>query len=516
VNCDQNDTPTSTDSADDGGGNPSEFPCPILVNPWFLAAVTTVLGLIAALTTTTYDEALWGYCGWLWSVHGEPPYIGAFENKPAGIFLLYRFSWSVFGAPAPVGIVNRLASGGTVLMLYMTGRRLKGWIAAVFSALIFGLYSINRATDGTFWVRTETFMLFFTAVGLYLVVKIYSEPPSGARRAYAFGAGLALGAALNFKQIAIMDVVGLAPLLFLAVRRGSSNAGAARDIGMVLFGGLTITALEFAPLAASGVTLRDYWRAVVESLFLLRGHQSIVSHARSFLANWTQGPLVLCLPLVLAFLVNKRSLQRSKVPFWSLLFWLGMAFVGANASADMYPHQLRQAMLPLSVVAGLGISCLAQTLYRYGPKVLLWLYVSLVVLLVPYIDLIEVAADYLVPLGLNRPETSDRASERRVVEYIQSQTDPSDFIYIWYPKGSIKFYAQRRCSSRYFVPDFRFMPDFEALITEDLAARPPKIVLINDEPNVAPPPPSCLRKLLDTNYTPSSRIHYYTVYRRKP
>ena len=76
------------DSVEYSGGDLCGFRYPILLNPWFLMAAAVFLGVLLSFTTVYLDdESIWGYCGWLWSAHGEPPYLRSFENK-AGRHLL--------------------------------------------------------------------------------------------------------------------------------------------------------------------------------------------------------------------------------------------------------------------------------------------------------------------------------------------------------------------------------------------------------------------------------------------
>ena len=501
--------------AGSGGGDTCGFRYPVLLNCWFLAAMTVLLAFVAGLSTFANDEALWGYCGWLWSVHGSPPYLGAFENKPVGILLIYRFSWAVFGAAAPVGGLCRLTTAATLLVLYRTASRYQSRIAGAMAAIVFGLFSINRITDGEASVCTEAFMLFCTITAACLITRLYLLPPARGRQLCAFGVGLALGAALGFKQIAVVDVIGLAPLCCVAIRRNSTAPRMLGDVTVIVLGCLAMTTAEYLPLAFSGVSLREYWHSVVGTLFLQQGQQDISHHVMLFVRDWTASPLVICYPLVLAYLFQKRQLQQSGVPFWSLLFWLGSAFLGANASADLWYHQFKQVILPISLVAGLGIDSFVRTLDRAAPRALAWIYLSLIVILFPYESVLVEIGDHVLPRGVPRPGATVETTAVRITKHVQSQTDPADYIFIWHPQGSQQFYGQRRCSSRYFNTRFQFLPDFESRIAADCAAHPPKLILVDESPQ-APALPACLRELMSAHYAAACRIDQFAVYRQRP
>ncbi len=215
---------------------------------------------------------------------------------------------------------------------------------------------------------------------------------------------------------------------------------------------------------------------------------------------------------MLFYCFQKKQLQKSEVPFWSLLFWLGMAFIGANASASLFGHQLKQAILPIALVAGLGIDSFARMLGSFAPRVLAWLYLSLVMALFPFGN-VMMTGHWLLSWQLLHPEKTAASTSPRVVKYIQSQTDPLDYVLFWRPKSCREvWYSQRRCPSKYFNTCFQYMPDFESCVAADAAARPPKLIVVNKDINT--PLPSGLRSLLTKDYSPSGEIDYYQIFCR--
>ena len=192
------------------------------------------------------------------------------------------------------------------------------------------------------------------------------------------------------------------------------------------------------------------------------------------------------------------------------MFWLCLAFAGANAS-HVYKHQLKQVMLPLSLAAGLGIGVLAESTAGFTSRWLLWLYLSVVAALAPFNSAIIGIARYGLPDVMPCPGAEEERTDRRLAEYIRWHTDPSECIYIWaIYSHPIHLYAERRSSCRYFNAIFRYVPDFEARTAADLAARPPKLILINDRGDKVPPPPDCVAQLL------ARELHAGLPHRRFP
>jgi hypothetical protein len=202
------------------------------------------------------------------------------------------------------------------------------------------------------------------------------------------------------------------------------------------------------------------------------------------------------------------------VPFWCLLFWLGMAFLGSSSS-DVFRHQIKQLMAPLALAAGLGVGVTVASTAGFSSRWVLWLYLSVVAALTPLNSVLIGVAKHAMPHAMPCPGAAEEQTNRQLAAYIRQHTDPGDCIYIW-AIGShpIHLYAERRSSCRYFNAIFRYLPDFEARTAAELAARPPKLMAISDPIGDLPDPPECVRKLLARDYNPVCRIGEFEVFRR--
>ena len=99
----------------------------------------------------------------------------------------------------------------------------------------------------------------------------------------------------------------------------------------------------------------------------------------------------------------------------------------------------------------------------FAPRVLAWLYLSLVMALFPFGN-VMMTGHWLLSWQLLHPEKTAASTSPRVVKYIQSQTDPLDYVLFWRPKSCREvWYSQRRCPSKYFNTCFQYMPDFRIL-----------------------------------------------------
>jgi hypothetical protein len=490
------------------GGRPFER---VLLNPWFLAlAVALLLLVISGQVLHPSDEAIWTYSGWLWAVHGDPPYVGSVENKPAGIFLLYRLSYTLFGLSyAPLRALGIAALVGTMLLLYAIGRRYRSNLAGAMAALIFGLATVHDITNGSERVSTESFMVLFSTAAFYLLSLVAWD---GARRRtwwLLFAAGASLGAALAFKQIALFDIVGLAPFyVWVAVRTKASVRSALLGLVPLGLGGLLVTTLSLAPLAASGVTLRDYWNGAWGILLHQSEHLSLARRVEQFVGTWTRVPLVALGLWVLYYVAQRDRLRRGGVPWACLLFWLAMDFLGANAS-DLFGHQLKQVLPPLALVVGIAVDALVTSLAQSMPRLWLAVYAAMVAVLFPYDGFGNGCGHRLRPEQPTFWGVVERR-ERRMADYLDAHTAPSDPVYIWDTfSHTILVDAQRRCSCRYFNTYLHFAPDFAAAFAAELARRPPKLVVLNR----AVDPPPCVLEYIRRHCAPVCCLEPFEVFR---
>ena len=161
----------------------------VLFNPWFLAAAFAVILLIVSFElSVNVDETIWAYSGWLWAVYHDPPYVGAFENKPPGIFLLHRLAYSMFGQSIwPVRVLGIAAAIGTMFLLRAVGRRYGGKLAGDMSALVFVLATTTRTADGSKLATTETFVAFFAALAFALLSSASREKSEASSMAFHAG-----------------------------------------------------------------------------------------------------------------------------------------------------------------------------------------------------------------------------------------------------------------------------------------------------------------------------------------
>ncbi|HEX2949353.1 MAG TPA: glycosyltransferase family 39 protein, partial [Armatimonadota bacterium] len=227
-----------------------------------VSLVLLVLLLVRAFATSPFicDEGIWNYVANAWLHLGLPPYTGALENKAPGIFYLFGLSNVLFGLN--FWFTRVLADVLMVLtgvLLYAIAKRLRGHNTAMLTYVLYGLTSSTDVMAGQLPSETETFMLTFTVLAAYGIIKAMD---AGTKKRYIwtmFLAGASLGCAITFKQIAILSCFGLF-LFYLSLnmpyRKGFGTI--IRDCSLIVCGLLAVTAVSVIPVLLSHVKLAAY------------------------------------------------------------------------------------------------------------------------------------------------------------------------------------------------------------------------------------------------------------------
>ena len=144
----------------------------ILLNPIFLGVLGFALLFVHSQgKAMDIDEGIWSYMGRVWADNGLTPYTGTINNKPPGIFLLYYYSYLLFGTNIWfTRLVGDIASMGASLCLFAFVRRISGsvYAAAISAGLYISLMPLRRFHISAGY--TETFLIFFVLLSLLLLV----------------------------------------------------------------------------------------------------------------------------------------------------------------------------------------------------------------------------------------------------------------------------------------------------------------------------------------------------------
>ena len=180
---------------------------------------------------------------------GQTLYAEAWDNKPPMIFVTYAAIQAAFGAGMfPLHLVATGFVLGAQLAIMATAWRLHGTMRAAIAGCVFALLFGLPILEGNL-AFTETFMALPTSLAV-LVALLGHERPLGDRLPWYAAAGILLGVAANYKQVAIFDAAALGLMVFAIEDRRLRSAGALA-LGFALPHVLALVA--FAMFAVSNV-----------------------------------------------------------------------------------------------------------------------------------------------------------------------------------------------------------------------------------------------------------------------
>jgi hypothetical protein len=440
-------------------------------------ALGLLFGAVVAVHAFTFrvmscDEGMWNYVAHAWVKFGLLPYVDTVENKTPGIFYLFAAGNLLFDVnywfPRVAGIVVMVLTG---LGIYAIGARLQGRTVGLLAMLFYAMTSVSRVMDAPLTSQTETFMLGCSVLAAYGIVVLREARSLRAHLLAIMLAGVSLGAAIAFKQIAIITALGLL-FFYLSLEKPHARTAAsvARDCLVALGGIVVATGISLIPLLLSGVSVADY----VEGAWLLLlapGSATASAQYRVLMALrvMESTDLQLYLPLLLLVLLMSRRMLAARVPLFGLLGWYACDLIAVNASGAYYGHQLRQALPPLALLSAVALWTLLRA--QWAPEPLLRTHRALVIGAVALIW-------WTLPGAFITNLRADAITQ--TAAWLRNHTTAREYVYTFgtLDINPILAGSERRASSRYFNQVFFDVPGAEETIKRELAERPPAYIVI--------------------------------------
>lgn len=488
---------------------------------FFLAVILTLV----ALDTFLYpDEGIWCYIGMHWAEGRLLPYRDMVENKTPGIFILYALAYRTWGLEIlPVRLMGVAAIVVASLFLFEVAAKWGGQRAGILAALLLGCAMGWDGFDGEATAVTETFLVFFSTLALLCLTRALGEgeenDPRGRRNKgfWIFLAGLSLGGAIAFKQIAVMTTLGLF-LFYLFAERAEKKWRRVLSTGALLFVGILIaTAVSLLPILGSGVTLKEYGEGAWLILFepgtaAARTLPADRAHFwKQFGYHWGSSRMRFHYVFIPLFLLFDRSLRERKVPIAGLLLWIAMEFLGVNASGQFYGHQFKPILPAFALACGLGLEAgirwIAARRFPAGLRgnvfpIVLFLVVGL---WLPYHRIYAGVKEVWHPTG---------DPDRIVGEWIRDHAEEGDQAFVFASAHSkILAFSCLPAPSRYFNLIFWNNPKVQRELEETLFRSPPRFLVMVE--GVGNPSPPWIHTLLTQEYTLAFTYHRFRVYERE-
>jgi hypothetical protein len=422
------------------------------------------------------DEGGYAYIAWRMTL-GETPYLDWFDQKPPGIFAAYRVALSL--ADDTVVAIRALAavfSAASTIALFYLVRALLGVGAGLMSALLLAFLSADPMIQGSI-ANTELFMLPGIIVATLLVLRAIDSEKTPI--AASLAAGLSIGIAITFKQVAVLNVPFFLLVFGLRVRgpdrwRRLAAFTAWMGVGVALVWGPILAWLQLrGALGAAADATFLHNLSYAGALPWARRLELLVSYGTPLLPS--QG-----VAWALAILgLMGLACRRDRFPALFLAGWAIVGAAGVSASGHYFPHYFQQLLPAIAALAGAAIWT-----GRGSREPSRWRVAGIGCLALVPLVLTALSFWTLSPAAAIRgiyPHNSF-ADMPAIASEIESITETDDSVFLFGTEPELLFYARRTSATRYIYlfPLFGPFPDVrerqQGVIDEVSSARPSVMV----------------------------------------
>jgi hypothetical protein len=415
------------------------------------------------------DEGEYAFVGQL-LLHGIPPYQEAFNMKFPGVYGAYAVIMAIFGQTVSgIHLGLLFLNAGTIVLVFLLGRRLFGNASGVASAAAYALLSLGFGVLGM--QAHATHFVVAAALGATLLLLQAIDTGNAAK---LFWSGVLYGVAILMKQ------PGACFALFGCLYLVWSNRPPRLRKFALFFGGLAV------PLALTALAL---WRAGVFDKFWFwtikyaRQYSAETSLAEGleyfkFIIPYVAGANVLLWILAGAGLVMLWRRDRVQAIFISA--FLLFSFAAVSAGLWFRGHYFILMLPAIALLAGSVVSSTRRMTW--------WLFGAVLVF--------SLARQGDLPLNASPIEAS-RAIDGfspfpeaiEIANYIRTHSEPAARIAVLGSEPEIYFYADRR-SATGFIYTYGLMEaqPFAVTMQNEMiqqieSARPEYVVFISIQPS---------------------------------
>ncbi len=427
------------------------------------------------------DEGEYAYIAWRMTL-GETPYLDWFDQKPPGIFFAYSVALGL--ADDAVVAIRALAavfSAASSIALFYLVRALLGVGAGLLSALLLAFLSADPMIQGSI-ANTELFMLPGIVVATLLVLRAIDSEKTPI--AASLAAGLSIGIAIAFKQVAVLNVPFFLLVFGLRARgpdrwRRLAAFSAWMGVGVALVWGPILAWLQLRGALGAAIDATFLHNlSYAGALSLSRRLELLVSYGTPLLPSQGVAWALAALGLI------GLACRRDRFPALFLAGWSIVNAAGVSASGHYFPHYFQQLLPAVAALASAAI--LTGRGSREPPR---WRVAVIGCLALGPLVLTALSFWMLSPAAAIKgiyPYNSF-ADMPAIASEVESITEADDTVFLFGTEPELLFYARRASATRYIYlfPLFGSFPDArerqQAVIDEISSARPSVMVWL---PNV--------------------------------
>lgn len=293
-----------------------------------------------------FDEAI--YIRWAqYAVNDGYWFISLIDGKQPLFIWLTAMSLEIFSDPMIAGrFVSAIAGLGSLLAIYLIGKKLFSTRIGLFAALIFTLLPFSLIYNSLSLMDSLLF-LFFVWAEYFLI--LFTEKLSWK---YAIAFGFAAGLGLLTKTSAyFLFISGATAIVFVPFQKNK----------IMKWSGLLALSLIIAKLIESIMRFSEYFNVVggKNSLFMVSLPEFIASPFKAFInnfplaASWLVGYLTL--PLILIFIMSLALKINRRIKIFLVLNFLVPTLLTVFIGKQLYPRHIFFLVWPVIILAATGL-----------------------------------------------------------------------------------------------------------------------------------------------------------------
>jgi 4-amino-4-deoxy-L-arabinose transferase-like glycosyltransferase len=430
------------------------------------------------------DEGLYAYGGWQ-LLQGSVLYRDLWDFKPPGIYFLNAL---VFRLSSPdalnIYLCAAIFSSLTCFAVYRVADLLWGRSTACYSSLLFALFAVSPYWQGC-GLNTEVFMIAPMVWSLYFVLR---HAENGDIRAF-FIAGLLLGIATLFKQVAGLGIVVAATAGFYTVKSHENGLRKALAFLLSFFAGVLLPWIVFALYFLYLGALKDFlfWQFVYPAHYM-----SFTFGTRNWERSYHRSLWVMYGTLTvwafsivgLVSVLKKSSTVKEKL---ACLFY-PLSAIGVCAGWNFFPHYFIQMAPILAIFSGKGVAALFERVRTHGLRLLSAL--GLTVLMLSGAFFVQAHYKFWTAhsggeMSLQEylwafPPTPMFGIARQLGFELGQITRETETIFVWKHHPEINFYALRKTPARSPIASLPELPCLEDETVQNVQEKRPDYVVVFD------------------------------------
>ena len=441
---------------------------------WFLLTISIIfifLRLPSLFEPYWYgDEGIYQAIGILLN-NGEKLYIGAWDNKPPLLFIIYAIfnsnQFSLRLLSLVFGLISIFIFYFISIKLFLNNKN-----ASIISTTIFAILFGTIIFEGNI-ANAENFMLLPILIGALLIISSESYKKGTYVKTY-FLAGLLISVAFLTKIVAIFDLLAFTLFILIHPNQNLKNK-ISKLLPLIL--GFSIPFLLTLIYFLFTNNFKDFLDA------LLFGNIGYVGKENQFLIP--QGLLIFKTVLLLMFVIfiywKRRKIHPNLI---FILLWFSFSLFSAFFSHRPYTHYLLMLLPSLSLMIGAVFSFKKERIF-----LVIAIFLTIITLSESFIIKTNIRDYYMNFISFNLGKKNsyeyqaffDQRTPRdyNIANYIKANTKQDENIFIWGDNAHLYKLANKKPILRYTVAyHITYFPKGITEMKKAIEIKKPELIII--------------------------------------